>query len=89
MVSHRRGARDLATAQEVLELWVRDSEYKSPARIFDYEIFRKLTAGRHRTYPHGHSRTADLGGLCLVDDYRLRHADEVALRASAVQIWPM
>jgi hypothetical protein len=33
--------------------------------------------------------TADLGGLCLVDGYRLRRADEVALRASVVQIWPM
>jgi len=32
---------------------------------------------------------ADLGGLCLVDDYRLRRADEVALRAGVVQIWPM
>ena len=30
-----------------------------------------------------------LGGLCLVDDYRLRRADEVARRASVVQIWPM
>jgi hypothetical protein len=34
-------------------------------------------------------RAADLDGLCPVDDYRLRRADEVALRASAVQIWPM
>ena len=44
--------------------------------------------------PPGHllitaRRAADLGGLCLVDDYRLRRADEVALRASVVQIWPM
>jgi hypothetical protein len=31
----------------------------------------------------------DLGGLCLVDDYRLRRADEVALRAGVVQIWAM
>ena len=33
--------------------------------------------------------TADLDGLCLVGDYRLRRAYEVALRASVVQIWPM
>jgi len=32
---------------------------------------------------------ADLGGLCLVDDYRLGRADEVALRKSVVSIWPM
>jgi hypothetical protein len=34
-------------------------------------------------------RAADLVGLCLVDGYRLRRADEVALRAGVVQIWPV
>jgi hypothetical protein len=34
-------------------------------------------------------RPADLDSLCLVDDYRLMRADEVALRASVVQIWPV
>jgi hypothetical protein len=33
--------------------------------------------------------SAQLGGLCLADDYWLRRADEVAPRGDTVQIWPM
>jgi len=44
---------------------------------------------RNRPRPEAARTPADLVGLCLVDGYRLRRADEVALRAGVVQIWPV